>query len=80
MQLHCLALYGWWKGELSDFSQHVQSSQFRYHSFPWSLDWTVSDRYFFLPTDKTLATYIWIDATGQQMRSYILRWMRCIWM
>ena len=36
-----------------------------HHSFPGSLDWTVSDRYLSLPTDKTLATYIWIDATGQ---------------
>ncbi|CAI8046097.1 Glutamine synthetase, partial [Geodia barretti] len=38
------------------------------HSFPGSLDWTVSDRYLSLPTDKTLATYISIDATGQNVR------------
>ena len=36
-----------------------------HHSFPGSLDWTVSDRYLSIPTDKTLAIYIWIDATGQ---------------
>ena len=43
---------------------------FRYRyipQFPWVsvLEWTVSDCDLTLLTDKTLATYIWIDATGQ---------------
>ena len=39
-------------------------------SVPGSLDWTVSDRYLALDTKQTLATYIWIDGTGQVNSNY----------
>ena len=57
-----------------------------HHSFPGSLDAAVSDRYKALDTSEhTLATYIWIDATGQvdtctlyRCRAYMYMFDDCV--